>query len=76
MIIICVYFSVASSFTWEVEAAVPVAFGRGVGWWSGARGVTLLEGCRGGRCGRGSGGRIAAGVQLVQHWRMILVARD
>lgn len=51
--------------TWEVEAAVPMAFGRGVGWWSGAGGVALLEGCGGGRRGRGGGGRIAAGVQLV-----------
>lgn len=62
--------------TWEVKAAVPVAFGRRVGWWRGAGGVALLEGCRGGRCGRGGGGRIAAGVQLVQHWRMILVGAE
>lgn len=37
--------------TWEVEAAVPMAFGRGVGWWSGAGRVALLEGCWGGGCG-------------------------
>lgn len=58
--------------TWEVEAAVPMAFGRGVGWWSGTWGVALLEGCWRRRRGRGGGGRIAAGVELVQHWRMIL----
>lgn len=34
--------------TWEVEAAVPMAFGRGVGWRRGTRRVTLLEGRRGG----------------------------
>lgn len=74
----CVFPPLSSSsvrLTWEVEAVVPMAFGRGVGRWSGAGGVALLEGRRGGRCGRGGGGRIAAGVQLVQHWRMILVGQ-
>lgn len=32
--------------TWEVEAVVPVAFGRGVWWRGGAGGVALLEWCR------------------------------
>lgn len=58
--------------TGEVEAAVPVAFGRRVGWWGGAGRVALLEGRWRGRCGRGGGGRVAAGVQLVQHRRVIL----
>lgn len=59
--------------TGKVEAAVPVAFGRGVGWRGGAGRVALLEGRWRGRCGRGGGGRVAAGVQLVQHWRVFLV---
>lgn len=59
--------------TGEIEAAVPVAFGRGVGWRGGAGGVALLEGRGGGGRRRGGGGRIAAGVQWVQYWRMILV---
>lgn len=59
--------------TREVEAAVPVAFGRGVGWRGCAGWVALLEGCWRGRSGRGGGGRVAAGVQLVQHWRVFLV---
>lgn len=59
--------------TWEVEAAVPVVLGRGVGWRSGAWGVALLEGRWGGGGGGGGGGRVAAGVQLVQHRRMVLV---
>lgn len=66
---------VSVRLTREVEAAVPMAFGRRVGRRSGAGGVALLERCRGGRCGRGGGGRIAAGVQLVQHWWMILVRK-
>lgn len=59
--------------TGEVEAAVPVAFGRGVGWGSGAGRVALLEGRWRGRCGRSGGGRVAAGVQGVQHRRVFLV---
>lgn len=61
--------------TWEVEAAFPMAFGRGVGRRSGTRGVALLEGCWRGRRGWGGGGWIAAGVQLIQHWRMILMGQ-
>lgn len=61
-----------SRLTGEIEADVPMALGRRVGWRGGARGVALLEGRGGGRCGRGGGGRIAAGVQLAQHRRMIL----
>lgn len=59
--------------TWKVEAAVPVAFGRGVGGRRGTGGVALLEGRWRGRRGRGGGGRVAAGIQLIQHWRMILM---
>lgn len=47
----CTQASVSVRLTWEVEAAVPVAFGRGVGWRRGAGGIALLEGC--GRGGRG-----------------------
>ena len=61
--------------TREVEATVPMTFGRGVGRRGGAGGVALLEGRRRGGRGRGGGGRIAAGVQLVQHWWMVLVER-
>lgn len=47
----CVCIQASVRLTWEVEAAVPMAFGRGVGWRSGAGGVALLEGCWGGGCG-------------------------
>lgn len=56
--------------TWEVEAVFPVALGRGVGGRCGTGRV--LEGSGGGGCGGGGGGWVTAGVQLVQHRRVIL----
>lgn len=69
----CMQPSASVRLTWKVEAAIPVAFGRGVGWWCGTGRIALLEGCRRGGCGRGGGGRVAAGIQLIQHRRMILL---
>ena len=73
---LCLCIQASVRLTWEVEAAVAVAFGRGVGRRGGTGGIALLEGCGGGRCGGRGGGWVATRVQLVQHWRMILVGAE
>lgn len=62
--------------TWKVEAVVTVTLWGGV-WRRGYTGrVALLEGGGRGRRRGSGGGRITAGVQLIQRWRLILPERN